>query len=753
MAENNLDININTKADKTNVEDLSEAITTLKEMDKNVEIDVEVDNSTITDADDSVDSLADSIENTSSTASNLSDSVEGVDNSSIDDVSSSASDADDNLSSASDSANNLEVSISNIDPSVLEQLALSARDSADEMDKLKNNADETNTSMSMVDAMASATLSGAVTAGYMSASNAAGNYSDTMVRLGYALSGTSMRTEEAEQKYGKLISTMVNETGRGAGAVRAHLINMGNVGITNEQVLSESFEGISKAAFQMGESMDSMETKFQAMALTGRAGSRQLKAFGLETRDLAEAMGVSVDEVKDKFEEMDATSRANVLSTALNMKYGSEVTENYKNSYEHLMETMNRAKDYFIRVVGEALLPVLIPAIENAANVVNLFASSFRGLPDPIKGVIGTALSLVAGITAVGLGISATTKFISAAIAPFRLLAESERAAAIAQWLLNVAMDANPIVLIVLAIIALIAVLAYLYFNNEQVRQAIDGLGQAFVNAGQIIYTSIVNAINSVIQFLTGLYNYLVGLGASITNSVGITGNNILNAIIGYLVFMATLPTRLGVIFANMIAKTLGFGDNFVQRMISSASRSVNGFLNWIRQLPSRFASELNNMIQKAIDFANRLPSILYNAGMAAVQNFLSALGIASPGTMQRKFIAEIKNTGDRVPDVASNLIKNVGNVGKNVIKAFGSPKLTVGFDSDKLNDYKKSSFEFSNNNLLDLLLSNKDNKNGSVINLTLNVGTVDKKERIDEIIDAVREYFLWNNTTAGRTV
>ena len=64
------------------------------------------------------------------------------------------------------------------------------------MDKLKNNADETNTSMSMVDAMASATLSGAVTAGYMSASNAAGNYSDTMVRLGYALSGTSMRITE-----------------------------------------------------------------------------------------------------------------------------------------------------------------------------------------------------------------------------------------------------------------------------------------------------------------------------------------------------------------------------------------------------------------------------------------------------------------------------------------------------------------------------------------------------------------------------
>ena len=297
MAENNLDININTHADKTKVEDLSEAITTLQEMDKNVEIDVDVDNSPINDAEDSVESLDDSMEDASGSASDLSDSVEDVDSSAINDVSDASADADENLSKASESANNVQVSISNIDPSVIEQIALAAGASADEMDKLKSNTDDVNTSMTMVDAMASATLSAGVTAGFMSASNAAGNYNDTMVRLAYAMSGTSMSAEEAEQRFGALISTMTDETGRGAGAVRAHLINMGNVGITSEQTLSESFEGISKAAFQMGESMDSMEMKFQTMALTGRAGSRQLKAFGLETKDLADAMGVSVDEV------------------------------------------------------------------------------------------------------------------------------------------------------------------------------------------------------------------------------------------------------------------------------------------------------------------------------------------------------------------------------------------------------------------------------------------------------------------------
>lgn len=753
MADNNLDININTKADKTEVEDLSEAITTLKEMDTNVEIDVDVDDSPINDAEDSVESLDDSMEDASGSASDLSDSVSDVDSSAIDDVSDSSADADENLSKASESASNVQVSISNIDPSVLEQIALAAGASADEMDRLKNNTDEANTSMTMVDAMASATLSAGVTAGFMSASNAAGNYNDTMVRLAYAMTDTSMTAEQAEQRFGSLISTMADETGRGAGAVRAHLINMGNVGITNEQVLSESFEGISKAAFQMGESMDSMEMKFQTMALTGRAGSRQLKAFGLETKDLADAMGVSVDEVKDKFEEMDATSRANVLSTALNMKYGSEVTENYKNSYEHLMDTMNRAKDYFIRVVGEALLPVLIPAVENAANIVNFLAGAFRGLPEPIKGVIGGAIGLVAGITAVGLGISATTKFISAAIAPFRLLIQSERAAAIAQWLLNVAMDANPIVLVTLAIIALIAILAYLYFNNEQVRQAIDGLGQAFINAGQIIYTSVINFVNWVVSQLQFLYTYIMTLGGFLQSNVTITGNNIVDSVLAVMIFIATLPYQLAVIFTNIIAKALGFGDNFVQRMWNAGVNSVTRFMSQISSLPGRFIGELNRMLSYVNTWASTLPAKFWEAGVNAVKNFLNALGIHSPGTMQVKLIKEMEDTGARIPIASENLIKNIGIVGKNAVKSFGNPKLSVGFDSNNLNELKSSQLELSNSSLLELLSSNTDKTNGNTINLTLNVGTVDKRERIDEIIDAVRNYFLWNNTTAGRTV
>ena len=783
MADRTIDIEVRTKADKGEIVDLSDAIKvvgkdaeeTSQKLEEMSESTNSISSESLNEVADTADDASGSLDELSSSADATSDSVNDIDGSSLDEVADGASSADDSLNSAADSGDALAISISSIDPSVMEQLAMLAQQAGDEMANFKDNADGASESMGAMEGLASATLSKGVTSAFMSGADAAGNYSDTMVRLNYALDGTSATAEQAEQKYGSLISSMTDQTGRGAGAVRAHLINMGNVGITNQQILTDSFNGISKAAFQMGADMDSMESKFQRMVLSGNTGARMLTQFGLNTQDLANVMGVTADEVSDKFKSMTADERAMVLSSALNMKYGQDVTENYKNSYEHLMDTLVRAKDYFIRVAGEALLPVLVPAIQTAADFINLLANTFKNLPGPIKGAIGVVAGLIAGFTAIGLATSAVIKIVGAAFSPFlklfnlltgqnvrsvlefarimgnlgkavleaginalraagmwvvqkaQLLASSIASgiATVKNWLLAISewAVASPILIVIAVIVALIAVLGYLYFNNEQVRQAIDGLGQALMNIAGIIYNTIINA-----------YNYFTSFGQQLLESVGITGGGIINTIVGVLAFVATLPIRIGVILINTIAKILGFGDNFVQNMVSAASRSVSGFIGWISSLPGRFAAELNNMIAKALDFAARLPSILYEAGMASVQNFLHALGIASPGTMQRKLVAEIEDTGDRIPQVSGKLVRNIGDVGSSVVDAFGDPSLNTGF---------------ANNGIV----TGVSTSGGQTFNITLNVGTVDKKERVDEIIDAVKDYFRWNNTTAGRTV
>lgn len=828
MADNELNIKINTEADKTNVEDLSSAIEKVKE---NSEEASQIATSAMEDITDAADGVSVGMEDASESTEELNSSVGNLDSSNVDDVTSSVEEEANATEDASDSTETLKVTIDSIDATAIADLI-------EQMGNYKTSTDDANDStMSLVDAMTSGAVSAGITATIMTSASAAGNYKDTMVRLGYALTGTSMSSEQAEQRFGSMISTMTEATGRGAGSARAHLINMGNVGITTEKTLTESFNGISKASFQMGKPFDTLEASFQKMTLSGMANNRMLANFGLSADDLAKAMGVSADEVSDAFKQMDEDGRAMALSNALNMKYGEDVNENYKNSFEHLTEELDRAKDYFIRVAGEALLPTLIPAIKTAADTVNFFANTFRSLPGPIQSVIGGAFGLVGGLTAVGLGVNAVTKFVGSAISPFSNLwkyftnvpdgqnltkfrshihslknsaqtakgymisfkntlvgvgrsakeagvwllnagknaliagynalksaamwvvekaqklasAVASNVAAAAQWLLNIAMSANPIMLVVIAIVALIAVLGYLYFNNEQVRNAINSLGQAFISVGQIIYTSIVNAVDWVISALQNLWNYIFTLGGLLPANVSLTGNQIIDTVLRVLIFVATLPMQLGIIFINTIAKVLGFGNNFVQRMYSSAVNSVSRFMSQISQLPGRLQSELNSMLSAVGRWAATLPQKFWDAGVNAVKNFLNALGIHSPGFMQVKLIKEMEDTGARIPDASEDLIKNVGIVGDDVIKSFGNPSLNVGFN--ELEGLENNSLDFVNNGLFDVLSVNKDNETGTIVNLTLNVGTVDKKERVDEIIDAVREYFLWDNTTAGRTV
>ena len=78
--------------------------------------------------------------------------------------------------------------------------------------------------------------------------------------------------------------------------------------------------------------------------------------------------------------------------------------------------------------------------------------------------------------------------------------------------------------------------------------------------------------------------------------------------------------------------------------MFSAGVNSVSRFMGHISSLPSRFMGELNQMLSYVGQWAASLPAKFWQAGVNAVKNFLSALGIASPGIMQRKLIKEVES-------------------------------------------------------------------------------------------------------------
>ena len=731
MADNNLDINIKARADKTEVEELSDAMATLKENENDVEINVNVDDSEVDGAEESIENLDTSMENASNSSENLSSSLNNVDSTPINELGDSAQKAESDIEGLNGSLELIEagalMSISN------------------ELSSLGSNAENMSQQMNTA----------SITVGQLSTQT--GVAEPQMVSLINHISNATFPNDEAmmyvksldqigvsSDNLGKSATDLdkINDAfGLGAGKVNSLGQELSVLGVDMNNV-SSSFNAL---AYANSNTVGGMENYYNFL----RKYDAQFNELGFNVDQASVIIAgatqkfgggrAALSGLSDALKESNGDAR--LLEEALDLEAGSienasQVTGQYEGQLQTLANEEMEHKSWLdqINAAWEDMSLVLSPMLAPL--------TSFLGL-------IGQAGAFAVGINGiVTLAGSLRTLELTQIASTI-----ATKAGAAAQWLLNVAMSANPIMIVVLAIIALIAVLGYLYFNNEQVRNAIDGLGQSFILAGQIIYTSVLNFVNWVITSLQNLYNYIMTLGGLLQSNVSITGNNIVDGIIGVMIFISTLPFQLAMIFTNMIAKTLGFGNNFVQRMMTAGVNSVTRFMSQISSLPGRFVGELNSMLSAVGQWAATLPAKFWEAGVNAVKNFLNALGIHSPGIMQIKLLKEMEDTGARIPSASEGLIRNLEITGKNAVKSFGNPKLNVGFDIDSLDEFKKSNFEFSNDDLLQVLSKNGDNESGKVINLTLNVGTVDKKERIDEIIDAVRDYFLWDNTTAGRTV
>ena len=352
--------------------------------------------------------------------------------------------------------------------------------------------------------------------------------------------------------------------------------------------------------------------------------------------------------------------------------------------------------------------------------------------------------------------------------------------AAGAQAFLNLVMSMNPIILVVTAIIALIAVLGYLYYTNEDVRNAIDGLGQALWGIGETIYGSLQGAL----EWLQGAWQNTVDwltTGAQ-TISDSLTGaldwlseswNNVVNLFNTYaplvaqvLFIMATggvgaivllvgqfmgMPTQVGAALQNVITRVTGFVGNLVNNFVNGARNAVNNFMNQIRSLPGQFVAELNRMLSAVDRWAATLPQKFWQAGVNAVKNFLNALGIHSPGFMAVNFSQELQRMEDSATQ--NNIASQLGRTAKDMLNKWGNPNLMYTME---LTDVKTTGNNGNSDNqsiieLLNKILSilSATGNNGSI---TFNhYGDTDDEEKLQRILNFIVRELNWNNETAGR--
>ena len=704
MADKELIFKVTTEADSSQVDDLKNNVDDLSA---------------------SVDNARESLDDAAASADELSSSTENIDGEPLSEASNNA----DELSNSTGNADQEVQQLGN-DLSLLEASAL--LDISSQLGSLGANAE----------GMAQEMNTAAINVGHLATQS--GIAEPQMVSLINHISNATFPQSEAMQYVTVLDQLGVSSQNLGNAATDMDRINDA-FGIGSDKVVS-----LTGNLYAMGVPADNLQSSYGALAYAQSNVAGGVNQFSTTLQRLAPQFGeygLNVDQAavitaaaSQKWGTgrramsnlssalKDANGDTRALEQALGLQAGaldgaSQMTSQYSDQVQQLADEEAEHKTWLdqLNAAWEDMSLFLSPVLEPLG--------SFMGL-------IGQAGSFAVGINGLVTLAQSMNTLRDAEI----LSTIATKASAAAQWLLNIAMDANPIMLVVLAIIALVAILGYLYFNNEQVRAAIDGLGQTFMWVGQIMYTSIINAVNWIIGALQNLWNYVITLGGLLPENVSITGNSIIDTILRVLAFIVTLPMQIGIVFLNIIARTLGFGNNFVQNMIRAGSRAVSNFIGRIAQLPSEVMKEFNEIINNALNFAGQIGQILWQAGINAITGFLNALQRHSPGIMQREFVAEISEMGERVPDESRTLLSNIGRLGEDVVEEFGNPMLGLNYE-----DTANASIVNNNNN-------NNEGNRQSIRDLILNIGSVDDEERINQILEALRRYLAFDNETAGRT-
>lgn len=236
-----------------------------------------------------------------------------------------------------------------------------------------------------------------------------------------------------------------------------------------------------------------------------------------------------------------------------------------------------------------------------AAPFVEKLASTLQSLGDWAIGNGDAIRTIIAGIAG-GFAAFKTASLISAAVTALKSFDAAAKIAAAGQWVLNAAMNANPIVLVVTAIAALVSALVWFFTQTETGRKAWAAFTSFLSSAWQ-----------SVVSFVTGL-------GQNIANFFTQT---IPNAIQSVIQWFQQLPSAIGTALSNLITSIGTWAVSFGQSALQAGQQFVSNIANFLTNLPATIAYWLVYGITFVVLWAAQLGSQAISAG----QQFLTNLG------------------------------------------------------------------------------------------------------------------------------
>lgn len=315
-------------------------------------------------------------------------------------------------------------------------------------------------------------------------------------------------------------------------------------------------------------------------ALAGMQDATQRNAIATQLfgGKVAQELQPTLNSGADGIEEL--KNRADELGLVMSDE-GVAASAQYKDAMTDLDETISGIKNS----IGSSLLPVVTDLVH---MVTNQAIPAIKDFTDQNEWLAPVIAGLVTGLIAfkAALGISAIVSGVSQAITAFKAANEG---ATVAQWLLNAAMQANPIVLIITLITALVGAIVFLWNTNQGFRENVTSVFET-------VRSVISNVINNAIQWFNNFKDKIISAKDSVVASVQAIVENIrsrfeairssIDRVVGW---FRGLPNKILSALGGLGSLLWNAGNNIIQGLLDginakwqSVKEKVSGMGKWI---------------------------------------------------------------------------------------------------------------------------------------------------------------------------
>jgi tape measure domain-containing protein len=465
---------------------------------------------------------------------------------------------------------------------------------------------------------------------------------------------------------------------------------------------------------------------------------------------ISEKTGKSMSELKDEMSKGQISFEMVAEAMQIATSEGGKFYNAMEGQSKTLVGQWSTLKDNVNALLGEVFLPLsdalknkVLPAVnsivdklsESLANgelkdSVNKIAEGFSNLaiklseliidwlPKIIEGfawVLDNSNSIAAGIVGIGTALMAlnVASIINGLVKSFKEFKLANEGATVAQWMLNGAMEANPVGIVIAIIAGLVAAIIYLWNTNEDFRNAIIGAWNAILNAGKAVWEWLVNfftidipnAWQSVVDFFSSIPEWFANLWTTIKQAFTDGWQAITNFFtetipewiqqifdwfnelpykIGYALglllgtvvqgwinifnyfkdnipvwienistWFSELPGKIWTWLVETLNKIVEWGTQLYSNIVSGVSNAINAVIQWFSTLPDKIWTWLTNTISKVVEFASNLGAKASEAGSNMVTNIINAVADL-PSKMMEVGVNVVRGVWDGITSMGS---------------------------------------------------------------------------------------------------